>query len=132
MYCVYKHYCPQTRKVYIGLTKFGEHPNVRWRAGKGYQENSAFYNDIMTYGWDNFTHEILAKNLDEYEARKLESYYIKLYNATNPKYGYNKVHGSKTKSFPCLGYTDNQGRLRSTLKDCRSRYIQKYNKYYGG
>ena len=132
MYCVYKHYCPYTKKSYIGLTKFENNPNKRWANGKGYQENQPFYDDILKYGWDNFTHEILAKNLAQKEAYQLEAYYIKLYNSANPKYGYNRSNGNGPPRH-LFGYMDSKGRLRSTSsrKDNLIHYIHKYNKYYG-
>lgn len=133
MYCVYKHYCPQTKKVYIGLTKFGDNPNKKWANGKGYEDNKPFYNDIIKYGWDNFTHEILAKDLNQHEANKLESYYISFYNSTDPSHGYNRSNGVKAIPSSTLMYIDTQGRLRSgaSKKDALIHYIQKYRKYYG-
>lgn len=63
-------------KRYIGITHH-QNPEKRWQKGNGYKSHgkytksgksrkpndSRFYNAILKYGWDNFTHEILFKNL---------------------------------------------------------------------
>ena len=64
-YVVYKHTNKINKKVYIGITKNGDDPNKRWRNGMGYSYNQKFFTDILKYGWDNFTHEILEKDLNE-------------------------------------------------------------------
>lgn len=86
--CVYMHKNKINGKVYIGSTKHGDDPNLRWHDGKGY--GGEFKNDIDTYGWDNFEHIILAKDLSKEEADELEKLNIIAFKATNPKYGYNK------------------------------------------
>lgn len=135
MYCVYLHRNKINNKVYIGQTKHGGNPNKRWNYGQGYINNQKFYSDICTYGWDNFSHIILADNLSVEEANELEKKYIKQYNATNPQYGYNLDLGggnydkkvtsdrdryydflipetSKTLTFQTVWYNDANGLLR--------------------
>lgn len=133
MYCVYKHYNPINHKVYIGQTK-KSNPNDRWQSGQGYQKNPAFFDDIIKYGWDNFIHEILAQGLTKEEADKLESYYIKIYQAYLPEFGYNRNKGNRPRAEKIpMAYVDSRGRLRS-FKDTQteiSRYQTKYQKYFG-
>ncbi len=93
MYCIYLHRNKINNKVYIGQTKYGDNPNKRWAYGQGYKQNAQFYSDIVTYGWDNFTHEILANDLTLEQANELEKEYIKQYHATNPEFGYNQSIG---------------------------------------
>lgn len=92
IYRVYKHTSP-TGKVYIGITSQAK-PEYRWGPdGSGYQSNCLFWHDIQTLGWDNFKHEILASELTESEALRLESSLIHEHKATKPEYGYNQDAG---------------------------------------
>lgn len=86
MYIVYKHTNTINQKVYIGITKNDTNPNARWRNGMGYCKNDKFFTDIIKYGWDNFSHEILEKDLTELEALQKETYYIDLYDAVQKGY----------------------------------------------
>lgn len=90
---VYKHTNNINNKVYIGQTSVSL--NSRWRNGRGYQTTPHFWAAIQKYGWENFSHEILAETEDILEANKLEQYYIELYQATNPDFGYNIALGGK-------------------------------------
>lgn len=91
-YTVYKHTSPDG-KVYIGATS--NSLNRRWQNGYGYRENKDFYSDIEYYGWDNFSHDIVASDLTETEAYKLEENLIQQYCTTDPGKGYNKSIGGK-------------------------------------
>ena len=87
-FVVYKHTSP-SGKVYIGQTN-----NYKKRCTPGnYKSSPYFYHAIQKYGWDNFTHEILEKNLSQEQANQYEIQYIKEYNATNSEYGYNISEG---------------------------------------
>ena len=90
-YIVYKHTNLINNKIYIGITCHGENPNCRWEGGSGYYYNDKFYPDILQYGWDNFSHEILETNLDLITAIQKEREYISLYNTVEN--GYNKSPG---------------------------------------
>ena len=101
-YCVYVHIVPNDKKYY-GMTK-----NVknRWKNGCGYKErNPEFYNDIITYGWDNIKHIIIADNLIKEEAELLEEQLILENRTYDSNYGYNKYIGNK--------YTDEQKEAKS-------------------
>lgn len=95
-YSVYCHTNLINGKKYIGQTKYGNNPQLRWRYGTGYKNCPIFYKAILKYGWDNFEHKILKNNLSKDEANNLEEYYIKLYNACvidENNYGYNSNYG---------------------------------------
>lgn len=92
-YCVYKHTTPNG-KVYIGMTK--QNPKKRFANGKGYKFNSYFSNAISKYGWENIRHEILHFGIGKEEAELLEKKYIRDFNSTNPKYGYNLTLGGES------------------------------------
>lgn len=93
MYVVYAHTNKLNGKKYIGMTN-----NVkrRWRQkGSEYKSATKFYEAILKYGWDNFTHEILERDLSESDARKREIYYIALYDTQNELKGYNTDKGGR-------------------------------------
>lgn len=89
-YVVYKHTSP-SGKVYIGIT--GRSPEARWKDGRGYVRHTRFGAAIKKYGWENFTHEILAENLSADEAKEMEVEFIKLYNSADRRFGYNATRG---------------------------------------
>lgn len=95
-YSVYKHTNKINGKVYIGMTSTS--PEKRWgKDGNGYR-GQVFGRAIQKYGWDNFEHEILINNLSKEDANELEKSFIKLYNATNPNFGYNISEGGVNNS----------------------------------
>ena len=91
-WCVYKHISPSS-KVYIGITC--QKLNERWRNGKGYMKNKYFARAIDKYGWDNFSHIVVAKGLSEDEAKWLEIQLISAHDSTNPDKGYNITKGGE-------------------------------------
>lgn len=80
-------------RKYIGLTKYSNYPNKRWCNGKGYKEQSYFWNAIQKYGWDNFKHEIVFESLTKEQACNKEKALIKLFNTTDDKFGFNLTAG---------------------------------------
>lgn len=92
-YCVYMHTNLVNGKKYVGLT--GRNVKERWLSnGDGYKVQP-FYKAIKKYGWENFSHEILASGLSKDEACELEKYYIKKYQTTKREYGYNMSTGGE-------------------------------------
>lgn len=92
MYSVYKHTTPN-EKVYIGITK--QKPVKRWLHGKGYANQSYFYNAILKYGWDNITHEVLFTGLTREQAEQKEIELIAKYKSNQRKFGYNVDRGGR-------------------------------------
>ena len=92
-YLIYKHTSP-SGKSYIGQTN-----NYKRRCALHKNPTNgcrAFANAIKTYGWDNFTHEILHENLSIDRANKLEAMCILEHNTLSPN-GYNlKIGGLNT------------------------------------
>ena len=95
-YCVYKHTFPDG-KVYIGMT--GQKPEERWRKGQGYDRKATqtLYQAILSAGWDNIKHEIIADHLNEYEARRQERECINIYHSYDEERGYNRLLGGEKK-----------------------------------
>lgn len=94
--CVYIHTNMLNNKKYVGITS--NIPEKRWAQGTAYKHNAHFTNAIEKYGWENFKHEIIAKNLDEDIARGIEIFLIYVYQTTNKKYGYNLSTGGEPMS----------------------------------
>ena len=92
-WCIYIHTNKINGKKYIGQTS--RKPEERWgNNGRGYNNKTLhFSNAINKWGWDNFSHEIIADNLTKKEANQMEIDLIKLYNTTNRDYGYNHSKG---------------------------------------
>jgi hypothetical protein len=84
-YSVYCHIFPNKKK-YIGISN---NIQTRWKDGKGYENNSEMWNDIIKYGWNNIQHEIIKDNLTKKEALKLERRLIEEENSI--KNGYNRI-----------------------------------------
>lgn len=91
-YTVYMHTNTITNKKYIGITC--QSCQARWRnGGMGYKSQPKFFSAIVQYGWDNFTHEIIAENLTSKEASLLEQDLIEQYDSINN--GYNVALGGQ-------------------------------------
>lgn len=91
MFKIYIHRNKLNNKIYIGQTC--QELVDRWKNGEGYRSSLYFYNAIKKHGWDNFEHIVFADGLTADEANKMETLLIALYEATNPKYGYNLRSG---------------------------------------
>jgi len=93
MFLIYKHTSP-SGKSYIGQTSNYEYRS--WRHNRDDNKCRRFAAAIKKYGWENFTHEILADNLTQEEANKLEEHYILDHNTLTP-HGYNLTTGGDGK-----------------------------------
>ena len=94
---VYIHTVPNG-KVYVGVTS--QSPSVRWNYGNGYKRNAPFFEDIVSFGWNNIKHEVVECGLTEEQAYEMEATLIRKYNSINPQNGYNRTEGGKG----CYGY----------------------------
>ena len=103
-YTVYKHTSP-SGKVYIGITK--RRPAKRFDRGRGYEHCPKMKAAIKKYGWDSFTHEILAEGLTQLEAEIEEVTYIGAYHSNVSQYGYNVTSGGEH-----AGEVSEEGRQR--------------------
>lgn len=92
-YIVYRHVSPDN-KMYVGITC--QKINRRWENGNGYRSNPYFTRAIKKYGWDNFKHEILLKNLTKEQAECAERLFIGYWNLTDNIHGYNLDNGGNS------------------------------------
>lgn len=89
MWKVYKRIVPNGR-VYIGITK----RTLEERMGAGYQNNRSFALDIIKYGKENITSEILEEHENYDVALERELYYIQQYKDIC----YNKIGNTHKRS----------------------------------
>lgn len=81
-------------KYYVGITR-KKYFYERWgKRGERYNKQF-FYNAILKYGWENFTHYILAYNCTKEEACELEKKYIIKYKSLFGENGYNMSEGGE-------------------------------------
>ena len=132
-YSVYCHTSPSNKK-YVGISC---NPEKRWNHGKGYIKNYLFYRAIQKYGWDNFSHEILYKNLTLDEAGKIEARLINEWQLTNPKYGYNLREGGNgnfseySRQLMSQSRTGNKNNLGKSLsQETKNKISRSLKKYY--
>lgn len=100
-YCVYAHINKLNGKIYVGVTKYGNNPNKRWKNGKGYLDKNRngeykqphFAYAINKYGWDGFYHEIIASMLTLEEANNFEKLLVDKLKLQDNKFGYNGKDG---------------------------------------
>lgn len=91
---IYKHTSPDG-KVYIGMT-CATNPEYRWSKGMKYKDQPNFFRAIVKYGWDNFTHEIMLRDLEYEEACEAEKRLIAEYNSCDRHFGYNVSPGGES------------------------------------
>ena len=89
---MYVHTNKVNEKKYVGITSRSD-PEIRWKRGHGYKENSHFYSAIDKYGWDGFTHTVIAEHLDERTAKDMEIALISEWKTQDRMYGYNMTAG---------------------------------------
>lgn len=94
MYTVYCHTNKLNGKRYFGITSL--RPEVRWGNGNNYHSSRHFNFAIEKYGWDGFTHEVIAEGLTKEEACQMEQDLIKKYKTTDDRYGYNLSTGGES------------------------------------
>lgn len=73
-YTVYQHVNKTNGKKYIGATSMK--PEKRWGWQGSNYFHQPFWDVIKEFGWDGFTHEILAEGLTAEAANRMESQLI--------------------------------------------------------
>ena len=93
-YCVYVHTNNYNLKKYVGITR--RKPETRWNNGYGYLYNNHFYSAIKKYGWDGFSHDVIASNLTKNEAENFEKILILKLKSYQREFGYNNDMGGNS------------------------------------
>jgi len=100
LWTVYMHTCNINNKKYIGITCQTPY-HARFNGnGSGYKTSIKFWNAIQKYGWENFSHEVLAQDVSKEEAHELERKYIKQYRTEEDDFGYNIKEGGQGERLP--------------------------------
>lgn len=104
---IYKHTNKINGKCYIGQTR--QDPKDRWKRGRLYmsKKRNLFGQAIKKYGWDNYTHEIIHKDIESQEdANRWEQYYIAHYKSWigfgDKCNGYNTTFYAKGRKIKCI------------------------------
>lgn len=93
-FVVYVHTNKTDGKRYVGITSQGV--GRRWRPdGSGYKENPHFWNAIQKYGWDGFSHDIVASGISRSDACRMEKELIAEYKCCDQRFGYNVSPGGE-------------------------------------
>lgn len=94
---VYKLTSP-SGKMYIGQSvNHKSRLSVYKNLPKNLKEHQIhLYNAIKKYGFKNFKFEILCEVLNETDVNDIEIFWIREYNLTNRRYGYNKTTGGNS------------------------------------
>ena len=123
---IYAHVNKINGKMYIGITS-RIRPEVRWgRNGNGYKESTYFYAAIQKYGWDNFEHVVLLRNLSEQQAKELEIFLIKDWNTMDKRFGYNMTSGGNgTPGFHPSEETRRQRGIRNLRENLSEETLRK-------
>ena len=86
-YIIYLHRNKINGKCYVGQTC--QEPTARWgKNGWHYHDQEYFYRAIQKYGWNNFEHIILEKNISKEKVDERECYWGGYYHSLAPE-GYN-------------------------------------------
>ncbi|MBQ1777855.1 MAG: GIY-YIG nuclease family protein [Acidaminococcaceae bacterium] len=116
-YIVYVHTNKTNGFRYVGITQ--QSPETRWQKGNGYRKQAVFWNAIKKYGWDGFTHEIVAENLTPEDAFKVEADLIDKYNTTDRFHGYNRSTGGESGA---RGVVKNENQRRAASNALKAKW----------
>lgn len=105
---------------YIGVTSRSLEERAE-RNAEGYRSTKAFYQAIKEFGWDNFSHEILATFEKREDAMNAEKRYITKYAAQDPRYGYNRQRGGypHTDVSAAVHESERVAKIKQTLHEQR-------------
>ncbi len=99
---IYYHIHTESGRRYVGLTKltmmqrWNRHVySANYKKDGKFHITSHFPNAIRKYGKEAFAHEILEICLTLESANAAEEKWIKFYDTTNPKKGFNSIKGGK-------------------------------------
>lgn len=112
-YYIYKITNKKNGLIYIGTSHQIFYKRAKY--GRGYKNQKTFFSDIEKYGWDAFDIKIIESGLSKEEAGKKEKNYIKQFESTDEKKGYNVQSG---------GFKDTGSpRLKAAMKNVKRTYV---------
>lgn len=119
---IYKHTNKINGKCYIGQTY--RDPKYRWKRGSEYKKKSNLFGQaIEEFGWDNFTHEIIHKDIESQEdADRWEQFYIVQYKSWigfgDKCNGYNTKFYAKCRKIKCI----ETGEIFNSIKEAGKKF----------
>lgn len=124
-YVVYVHQNKINGKRYVGITN---NTSKRWYGkGKKYENCPHFATALRKYGWDNFHHVVIVRDLTFEEANVLEQYFIAMYRTQEKAYGYNMTRGGQNAP-TMLGKHHSEETKRKMSEALRGRTISEDRK----
>lgn len=84
------------KKVYIGLTTTSIEQRWKGHLTESKKNTKHLYSSIRKYGIENFKIEKIDSSNDFKKLGELERFYIKKYNSSDPKFGYNNTKGGES------------------------------------
>lgn len=111
---VYVHEAPNGKR-YVGITS--QRLAERCGRGCGYKNNEHLYSAIKKYGWDSFSHLVVATGLLYEDACKMEQKLIAAFRSNEREYGYNKSSGGDNSSVGCHRTSEQKSVLSAKLKE---------------
>ena len=117
-FIVYKHTSPNG-KSYIGITS--QTTAERWglNGSRYLKENTHFANAIRKYGWENFSHDILASRMSKKEAITMERSLIAALRTQDKRFGFNLTAGGD-------GVESPSKEVRKKMGDSHSKATNQY------
>lgn len=134
-YTIYAYIAPDGRR-YIGKTG-SQQAERAGNGGAGYKHCSCFWKAINRFGWDSFRYEILAtvpksQTNAAQLACDLEAQYIREYQTTNIRFGFNRFKRDSPRSYAKLAearrnrrVVNKDGVIKHIPKCQFATYIQK-------
>lgn len=117
-FIVYKHTSPNG-KSYIGITS--QTTTERWglNGSRYLKGNTRFANAIRKYGWENFSHDILASGMSKKEAITMERSLIATLRTQDKRFGFNLTAGGD-------GVESPPKEVRKKIGDSHSKTTNQY------
>lgn len=110
-------------KTYVGTTSLPL--KQRWNNGNGYRFCTDLWETIQRDGWGSIVKEIVAENLCEEDASRIERETIARFDSTNPDCGYNREMGGVKK----LKVISDESRARMSIAHTGERN-HNYGKHF--
>lgn len=130
-YRIYKATNLVNGKIYIGKAESGI--KSRWNKHKtsartrNPRDYGRFHRAMNKYGFDNFKIEQIAQYETKAEMMAAETYYIDLYDSTNPDKGYNMTRGGEDGT----GYRFSEEDKQRMSQERKGKYVGEENPFFG-
>lgn len=119
---IYIHINTLNGKMYVGQTVS---LYERWKCkGERYKGCPLFYNAIQKYGWENFRHFVIEKDLTQSKANEREYYWIKKLKTTQIEFGYNLMPGGSQYMTELWASPEYREKMHKSFSQSRQKHWQ--------